>query len=86
MSARERLYEAMAGGWSLTQVEAASLYQTIDSVLGLHAHELAEQQRAWAREHGMDIRNEDIVTVADVIDLIDPHVSAGPVRPDEETT
>jgi hypothetical protein len=50
------------------------------------AHELAEEQRAYAREVGVGVPLEDggIVSAGDVIDLIDPRV--GPVRPGEEPT
>lgn len=54
--------------------------------LDAFAHELAEQQRTYAREVGVPLEDGDIVAAGDVIDLIDPHVGAGPVRPDEEPT
>lgn len=87
MSAREKLYEAMAGGWSLTHPEAASLYRIVDDVLRVHAHELAEEQRAFVKSEGVPTGDDPyVVGVRDVIDLIDPHVGAGPVRPDEKPT
>jgi hypothetical protein len=79
MSARERLAETLRnpGLVGLREDEAAEL-------LDAYAHELAEQQRAYAREVGVPLEDGDIVSAGDVIDLIDP--SAGPVRPDEEPT
>ncbi|WP_435279157.1 hypothetical protein [Streptomyces sp. 1222.5] len=82
MSAREQFFEAMAGGWSLTAAEAEGLNRVIDDF----AHGLAEEQRAYAREVGVPLGDGDTVSAGDVIDLIDPHASAGPVRPDEEGT
>lgn len=91
MSAREKLFETMAGGWSLTQTESAGLYQIIDDALAIHANELAERQRMWALDYVGDGDNSSYdythaVTLGAKLaaDLIDP--SAGPVRPDEETT
>lgn len=91
MSAREKLFEAMAGGWSLTHAEGDSLYRIVDDVLGVHAHELAEQQRMWALDYVGDGDDSSYdytyaVTLGAklVADLIDPGVS--PVRPDEEPT
>jgi hypothetical protein len=52
------------------------------ALIDAYAHELAEQQRAYAREVGIPLEDGDLVSAGDVIDLIDP--SAGPVRPDEE--
>ena len=52
--------------------------------LDAFAHELAEQQRTYAREVGVPLEDGDTVSAGDVIDLIDPHV--GPMRPDEEPT
>ena len=84
MNARDKLYEAMAGGWSLTHAEAASLYRVVDDVLGVHAHELAEQQReALERGPGADW---DYATGHRLADLIDPLAGASSVRPDEEPT
>lgn len=83
MSAREKLFQTMAGGWSLTQAEAAPLYRAIDEF----AHELAEEQRAFAKSEGVSLGDDPyMVGLGDVIDVIDPHVGAGPVRPDEEQT
>lgn len=86
MSAREKLFETMAGGWSLTQRETANLYQEIDSALDIHARELAEQIRQDAQaRHDRDFSDNRVFRLAggqQAADLIDP--SAGPVRPDEE--
>lgn len=90
MSAREKLYEAMAGGWSLTRVEAANLYRVVDDVLGVHARELAEEIRRDAKSrHDRDFSDNRIFRLTGAqaaADLIDPAKSAGPVRPDEEST
>ena len=54
-----------------------------------YAHELAEQQRAWAREPLTDAGAPEYGSVENVIeaaDRIDPFASAGLVRPDEEPT
>jgi hypothetical protein len=56
----------------------------IEEMLNAFAHELAEQQRAYAREVGVPLEDGGIVSAGDVIDLIDPRV--GPVRPGEEPT
>jgi hypothetical protein len=56
----------------------------IEEMLNAFAHELAEQQRAYAREVGVPLEDGAIVSAGDVIDLIDP--SVGPVRPGEEPT
>jgi hypothetical protein len=56
----------------------------IEEMLNAFAHELAEQQRAYAREVGVPLEDGAIVSAGDVIDLIDPRV--GPVRPGEEPT
>lgn len=85
MSARDRLFEAMAGGWSLTHAEATVLYQIVDDVLGVHAHGLAERQRGaldgvmdrWLGQFHQDAFEE-------LIAVIDP--KAAPVRPDEKPT
>lgn len=74
MSAREKLFEAMAGGWSLTQTESAGLYRIIDDALAVHAHELAERQRASGVDEycwGTDCCNQH----GGVADLIDPPTS-----------
>jgi hypothetical protein len=63
---------------------AADDERLVLAALAKHAHELAEQQRAYAREVGLPLEDGDIVAAGDIIDLIDPHVSAGPVRPDDE--
>jgi hypothetical protein len=69
-----RLLQAGVNRWS------------IEEMLNAFAHELAEQQRDYAREVGLPLEDGDTVAAGDVIDLIDPHVGAGPVRPDEEPT
>jgi hypothetical protein len=56
----------------------------IEEMLNAFAHELAEQQRAYAREVGVPLEDGAIVSAGDVIDLIDP--SVGPVRPGEAPT
>lgn len=43
------------------------------ALIDAFAHELAEQQRAWAREHGVMLEDERYVTAGDVIDHIDPY-------------
>jgi hypothetical protein len=88
MNAREKLFDAMAGGWSLTQREAAKLYQVIDGVLDIHARELAEQIRQDAQaRHDRDFSDNRVFRLVggqQAANLIDP--SAGPVRPDGEPT
>jgi hypothetical protein len=88
MSAREKLFQTMAGGWQLTQRETASLYQVIDSALDIHAHELAERIREDAQaRHDRDFSDNRVFRLVggqQAANLIDP--SAGPVRPDEEPT
>jgi hypothetical protein len=78
MSARERLTDALKnpGLVGLRDEEAAEL---IDGF----AHELAEQQRAYAREVGLPLEDGGYVSAGDVIDVIDPGL---PVRPGEEPT
>jgi hypothetical protein len=44
----------------------------IDANLDAFAHELAEQQRAWAREHQDALAGNAWDKVHDAIDLIDP--------------
>jgi hypothetical protein len=63
-------------------LDAARRAKLIDAF----AHELAEQQRAYAREVGVPLEDGDIVSAGDVIDLIDPQSNAGLVRPGEEPT
>lgn len=80
MSAREKLFEAMAGGWSLTQAESAGLRQVIDDALAVHAHELAEEVRRDAlliEDEGDCCRKYGLALARS----IDPQKSAGPVRP-----
>lgn len=59
----------------------------LSGLLDAFAHELAEKQRAAAQaEFDKDVYIDELSMrfVGMVIDLIDPQVSAGPVRPDEE--
>lgn len=81
MTARDRLIEALKspGLVGLRDEEA-------DDLVADFAHELAEQQRAYAREVGVPLEDGNIVSAGDLIDLIDPRVGSGPVRPDEEPT
>ena len=67
MSARDRLMEALQnpGLVGLGSEEAGEL-------IAAFAHELAEEQRAYAREVGVPLEDGDIVSAGDVIDLIDP--------------
>lgn len=53
----------------------------VRAALAKHAHELAEQQRAYAREVGVPLEDGDIVSAGDIIDLIDP----SPVSSEEKT-
>ena len=78
LTARDRLLAYLRQtGLSTARAEA-----NIDAF----AHELAEQQRTYARGVGLPLEDGDTVTAGDLIDLIDPHASLGPVRPDEEPT
>lgn len=82
MNARDRFIDALRSRGMLRPGEE----WVIDANLAAFAHELAEQQRAvnfdWYEEHA-----EGAVIARDYLaDLIDPHVGAGPVRPDEEPT
>ena len=76
MTARDKIYNAMAGGWSLTQAEAARLYAVIDDCLAAHAHELAEQQRADAQARHdrsySDNRIFELKGAQNAANLIDP--------------
>jgi hypothetical protein len=68
MSARDALLAYLCqAGLSAPRAEAN---------LDAFAHELAEQQRAYAREVGMPLQDGDIVATGDVIDLIDPQESS----------
>ncbi len=58
----------------------------LDELLRLHAHQLAERQRAVADGWGADGYTAEADGLRQGADLIDPHTSAGPVRPGEETT
>lgn len=79
MSARDRLTEALMnpGLVGLGSEEA-------DELIANFAHELAEEQRAYAREVGVPLEDGDIVSAGDVIDLIDPFER--PVSSEEKTT
>jgi len=79
MSARDDLFHRLVRGAGLSPHWA-------DRQIDNFAHELAEEQRSYAREVGIPLEDGDIVSAGDVIDLIDPQLGAGPVRPDEEPT
>ena len=82
------LPSSVEGSDAYKDLLAAAMYGHSSSeareLINAFAHELAERQRAYAREVGIPLEDGDIVSAGDVIDLIDP--SAGPVRPDEEPT
>jgi hypothetical protein len=69
MSAREELFRFMAGGWSLTEAEAAPLYEAIDKF----AHELVDRAR-----RGVDVLEEHVGgfqyarDVREILDVVDP--------------
>lgn len=63
---------------------AAEDDRIVREALAKHAHELAEQQRASAKEWGMALDNDPYVGVGDVIDLIDP-VPERPAGGEEKT-
>lgn len=79
MSARQELLNALYAGdvWDTPGVP--------ERLIDAFAHELAEQQRdaipdvmdRWSGELHQD-------TISEVIDLIDPQQSVGPVRPGDE--
>jgi hypothetical protein len=58
-------------GHMVTDVEAH-----VGRMLDDLAHELAEEQRAYARECGLALDDGPYVSLGDVIDQIDPHVGA----------
>ncbi|GHH30181.1 hypothetical protein [Streptomyces rubradiris] len=69
---------------SPTEEQRAEMAAVRQRMLHAYVHELANQQRAvgfdWYEEHA-----EGAVMARDYLaDLIDSHVGAGPVRPDEE--
>lgn len=66
MSAREDLLAAAMYGHSRAEAEG---------LIEAFTHELAEQQRVYAREVGVPLEDGDVVSAGDVIDLIDPHVA-----------
>jgi hypothetical protein len=77
MSAYQDLMTALAA--RRPDQSAADDERVVLATLAKHAHELAEQQRAWIADR------TDMPWWADQIpDVIDPQKSAGPVRPDEE--
>jgi hypothetical protein len=60
---------------------------SVDGLIDALAHELAEKQRAWAKEtYDKDIYVDEMTyqRLREQAALIDPHASAGPRRPDEE--
>jgi hypothetical protein len=68
---------------------AAEDERIVQAALAKHAHELAERQRKAIEGFDLDDHWAVYYRVSDVEslpDLIDPHLSAGPVRPDEEAT
>ena len=88
MSARDKLYEAMASGWSLTHAEAANLYRVVDDVLSVHAHELAEEiRKQTARGNLIRPEHEDAweAGLDCAADLIDPLDETGKPKAGEET-
>lgn len=48
----------------------------VASLLDEYAHELAERQRAYARECGIPLEDGGYVSAGDVIDWIDPSVGS----------
>lgn len=78
MTARDRLIEALKspGLVGLRDEEA-------DDLVADFAHELAEQQRAEGDSWGQRSAARKAYRAA--ADLIDPFISAGPARTDEET-
>jgi hypothetical protein len=84
MSARADLFHRLV-------VDAGLSPHWADRQIDDFAHELAEQIRAEAgRPRKLDEsvmgRNLRRTRFRQAADLIDPHVGAGPVRPDEEPT
>ena len=70
---------------------AAEDDRIVQAALAKHAHELAEQQRAWALDYvgdRVDDSYDDGITRGAELaaDVIDQPTGAGPVRPDEEAT
>ncbi|MFE0801101.1 hypothetical protein [Streptomyces sp. NPDC058812] len=74
MNPREELVDlARTAGMSKARAERFT-----EEVLATHAHELAEEQRAFVKEEGVSTGDDPyIVGVGDVIDLIDPKVGRG---------
>lgn len=88
MSARETLRREMTHQHLYMTDECAD--ELIDAALREHAHELAEQQRAWANEPLTDAGAPEYGSVENVLeaaDRIDPYLNGeGPGRPGEEPT
>lgn len=74
---RDKLFDQL----QFSGLPAAERWQMIDAF----AHELAEQQRAYAREVGVPLEDGNIVSAGDLIDLIDPFTSERPVGSEEKT-
>ncbi|MFC7983819.1 hypothetical protein [Streptomyces sp. NPDC057336] len=76
MNPREELVDlARTAGMSKARAERFT-----EEVLAAHAHELAEEQRAFVKEEGVPTGDDPyMVGVGDVIDLIDPHSRSGGV-------
>lgn len=74
MSAYQDLMTALAT--RSPDQSAAEDERIVLAALATHAHELAERQRAYAKEAGMPLEDGPYVSLGDVIDLIDPHVGA----------
>ena len=77
MSARTDLFHRLV-------VDAGLSPHWADRQIDAFAHELAELQRLRMDE--LDLTGRKARIVGRIVDLIDPKKSAGPVRPDEETT
>lgn len=80
MSARDVVLIWMTGQaapiWDPDDPNYQRASKALDDLLREHAHELAEQQRNWARDHGVPLEDDQYVTAGDVIDLIDPAVTS----------
>jgi len=66
--ARDKLFDQL----QFSGLPAAERWRLIDDF----AHALAEQQRDYAREVGIPLKDGDIVSAGDVIDLIDLQVGS----------
>ena len=72
MSARTKIVHHLKNRYASTE----SLNREVDAILNEHAHELAEEQRAWARhKYGAapTLALAEVVAL-DTADLIDPEV------------